>query len=195
MKRKSFIKIAAFFACVGILFIGGGYFYLSKSLSSADVKQESEPYSTTPQSCGIVFEVNRDKTFFYFDFQNESLLVLTTLPTVYEDEIYGYSVDFNVKCSLEVLSYLIDSVDGIDLVIGDEALRYTGVQAVTLLENGDVPKRDIIEAMFSKIAQNGFLKENFIYITQNCQTDITVIDCYYWADYMSAMCRNSKIIH
>lgn len=195
MKRKSLFKLLTVCVCTGIIFVALGYTYLSQSLKPAKVETESEPYSASvPQNCGIVFESEEEKTFFYLDFEDEALYVLLSLPSEWEDNIHGYSVDRSVKGDYSLVADLVDMVDGIDLKTDGEELRYTGVQSVDLLSQKTVTKREVISAMAEKIAKNGFSKDGFIYIVENSQTDITVPDCYYWSDHIKEMCRNIKII-
>ena len=195
MKRKSFLKISAFCVCLGMVFVGIGYIYLNQNMKPTKVETESEPYSApAPENCGIVFDIEDEKTFLYLDFEDKSLSVLMLVPEEYENSIHGYSLDYTVKGDLNFISAIVDMIDGIDLNLLGEELRYTGVQVADLFKNGELQKREIITAVCNKISQKGFLKENFIYIIENFETDITVPDCYYWSDYIGDMCQSTKII-
>ena len=52
-----------------------------------------------------------------------------------------------------------------------------------------------IKQIFSKIAQNGFSKKDFLYVIENSETNLTVPDCYYWSDSIEAVCKTVVIVN
>lgn len=194
MTVKRFKKIG--FMCLAVaLLVAVGYAYLSYNIKPVEIDSESEPYAPElPKNCGIVLEIETEKTFLYLDFSESKLNVLLNVPKNYEKTIHGYSADFTVKAESFLVSELIDRIGGIDLKLQDEHLRYTGVQIVELLENEDISKREVVTAIFNKIGKSGLTKSDFIFIIENCETNITIPDCYHWPNYIKTMCENLKIM-
>ena len=91
---------------------------------------------------------------------------------------------------------IVDAVGGIELEYGDEELFYTGVQVENILTSKIIDtdtRAEIIEKILSKIAKNGFFREDFLYLTENSETNLTVPDCYYWQDFISDVCKTVRI--
>jgi len=92
----------------------------------------------------------------------------------------------------------VDILGGIEMSDGEEVLRYTGVQISDMLSrnaDSDAISREIILKLVEKIEKTGFQNEDFLYIIENSNTDLTVPDCYYWPEYISAICGNVQIVN
>ena len=120
------------------LFVGGGYLYLQKSFKETENKVSSVPYSfSAPESKGIMLDVCGSLTFFYLDFEDERLTVIIPPETEYEEEIFGYPIDFTVKTDYGFVASAVDSADGINAEIyGSSGCgyfkpygRYLGIKA------------------------------------------------------------------
>jgi len=197
MKMKKKIKIfmgslAVFLVCC--LFFGGiGYFYIDSKI--ADVKNDTPSvpyYSEVPENAGVLFEIGQEQTFFFLDFYYKRLNIIFNAEESVEDgNILGYPIDHYIKADYSLLAEIIDIVGGIELDTEEASLRYTGVQITDLLTTStdyDKIERKIILKTIKKISENGFQKEDFLYIIENSETTLTVPVCYYWADYIKEIC-------
>lgn len=177
------------------VFVGAGYYYISANLQPTENKTESVPYSQeNPQNAGILLDISGDETYFYLDFESEKLFV--TLKPFEDAENYGYSVDYTATADYEVLSNVVDYVGGIDMSVDGAMLRCTGIQVCSIYESsakGDI-KREIIEKICDKIAENGVALDFFAGIIENAETDLSIPDCYFWDEKIQILCRNLQII-
>ena len=183
-----------------IIFIGSGYLYLSHELKPAEIGEESVPYyNSTPENAGVMFDICSDRVLFYMDFEKNNMRVIFDPKiTSIGANLYGYSVDYTISGNYDLLGYIIDVMGGIELESEEEILRYTGVQIADMLsKTADTNElsRKIISKLLEKIGEKGFGKENFLYIIENSETNLTVPDCYYWSDYMKSICRNATVIN
>ena len=158
------------------------------------------PYAPeAPEAKGVMFDICGDRTLAYMNFENNTLsIIFDDGNTTVGEKLYGYSVDFTVEGNYDLLAEIIDTSGGIELTFNDETLRYTGVQIADILSHTADRKairRDIILAILEKIKNTGFQKEDFLYIIENSKTNLTVPDCYYWADYIKEICGNVQMIN
>ncbi|MBQ3817178.1 MAG: hypothetical protein II802_02765, partial [Clostridia bacterium] len=111
---------------------------------------------------------------------------------------YGYKINYRVSSDISLLAGIIDLVDGIEIPIENEKLRYTGVQIADLVSTTvekQVLKREITTALFDKISEVGLQKSDFVYIIENSETDLTVPQCYYWDEKIREMAQNTVILN
>lgn len=173
-----------------------GYYYLFPSDKAVQTKEEKVPYSYLPENAGLMFDFSGKKTYIYLDFDKNSVSVIFT--DTDEDTIYGFPVDYTVEADYNLLGGIVDAVGGIDLAINNEPLTYTGVQIVQVLSTTPVAddlRSEIVSEILYKISQNGFLREDFLYIIENSNTNLTVPDCYYWQDSLKSLCKTVRIIN
>lgn len=195
---KLFFKTLIISLSCCALFVGTGYFYLDSKLNQPVKKEvEQELYAYSLQNKGVLFDISGDKTLFYLDFEEKSVTVIAS--EIYDDaeSVKGFPVDFTVEADYDLVSGIIDIVGGIELSIDGEKLIYTGVQVVEVFntaENSNELKEEIIRKVLHKISQNGFLRKDFLYITENSNTNLTVPDFYYWQDYVSEICKTVRIL-
>lgn len=175
--------------------MGAAYGYLKynfdKQIKDADQKDYTVPYVQTPESCGIVFVYpDNSATLVYLDFNEESIRLLdieafdSTRP-----EYYGYTADYTVHTSYELIEGIVDRVGGIEIEYQGEKMRYTGVQVIEMISYGKVDniKRQILLQIFDKISKNSFSKDDFVYIIENSESDLSFIDCINWLDHLKGM--------
>ncbi len=197
-KYKLFFKTVAISAACCILFIAIGYFYLDLKLNKpAKTEVKDVPYSYTPQNKGLLFDISGSKTLIYLNFEEKSVAVVMSGFSSEQESVYGYPIDYTVATDYNLLGGIIDTVGGIELEIGEEDLIYTGIQVVDFLTTtpeSNKLRREIIEKILYKIAQNGFLRQDFIYIIENSNTNLTVPDCYFWQDSISELCKTVRIL-
>ena len=202
LKRKTKYIFSLITVCflVCLIFVGSGYLYLNYELEPTEIKQESVPYYTAaPENAGVMFDICGDRTLCYMDFEKNTLsLIFDNADIKAGEKLYGYTVDYVVNGDYDLLGGIIDIIGGIELELENEVLRYTGVQITDVLSrtaNRETLRRKIIPEILKKTEENGFQKEDFLYIIENSDTNLTVPDCYYWSDYIKTLCRNAKIIN
>ena len=155
-------------------------------------------YSFTPDSAGVLFDISGNLVFTFLDFERESIsLVFCEENHSYEDEIYGYNVDYTITADHSLVGGIVDLLDGIELEENSEIFNFMGSQVVEKLTTttSSTEKRYIIKQIISKIAQKGFSKKDFLYIIENSETNLTVPDCYYWSDSLGAVCKTVVIVN
>ncbi len=196
---KLFLKTVIICAWCLAVFLGVGYYYLSKNLTRTEIETPNVPYYTqTPQNCGILFEVLGEETFVYLDFENSKITVSLYPEDIVEDTtaIYGYPLNFKINADVDFIAELVDYLEGIELNLENQTLRYTGVQVVDIIfaDRNFELKPQILKSICQKIAENGMEKDMFLYIVENCDTNLTVPDFYYWPEYIKNLCSNLHII-
>ncbi len=196
MYLKTFLICVLCFA----IFLSVGFVYItSKTKTEVQNNTSSVPYASLPQNAGVLFEVDNNYALFYLDFEKESISVICINEILQDEtEIYGYPIDYTVKADYNLISYIVDSVGGIDLSVSQELLTLTGVQVVELLTTADNEQelnRNILEKIIKKISQYGFLRQDLLYIIENSETNLTVPDCYYWSDNLQRLCKNLRVIN
>ena len=182
-----------------MFFIGVGYFYLEKSFSAPteNIAENVPYYQETPQNSGILFEIYGDKTFLYLDFQNSKIsAILYPYNNEDDDNIYGYTIDYKINTSLDFIGDLVDYLEGIDLTIDNETLRYTGVQVedIILEDKEKIHKPNILKAILQKVAKNGIGKDMLLHIVERSETNLTVPDFYLWPEYFKNISGNIQIV-
>jgi hypothetical protein len=194
---KQSIKLVLIFLAVFSAFVGFGYFYLNDNSEVTNNVTSSIPYKPEPpQNAGILLTINGDETFFYLDFFNEKITVSLKPEEPFNNEIYGYSFDYKIESDSSLISYVVDYVGGIDLKVENQDLRLTGEQ-VKALYDGNVSldfKKEIIEVLAGKFTQTFVGVEFFSDIINATQTDLKIIDCYFWDDYFNKVCNNLHFI-
>lgn len=204
MKRTTKVFFKTFFISFlsFVLFFGFGYFYLNtaKREQKAENKAQYVPYySTFPESNGVLVDIAGLKCFFYLDFK-ESILSVYFLSEneTFQNEIYGYSIDYNIEGNYNLIEGIIDIVGGIELEKSGEVLDCTGIQVKEMFyeiaECGNL-FREVTEKLIEKVSINGFTKSDFLYIIENSQTNLTVPDCYFWPEYIKELCKTVRYIN
>ncbi len=200
---KSIIKkVFIIFLCIS-LFLGLSYAYLyfnfNISTKAVDQKEDTVPYRNLPDNAGIAFILpDSSAVLMYLDFENNCINAVNIekydkTNTMY----YGYTADFTVELDYTLISEIVDRVGGVDIEINGEIMRYTGVHIIDLIstDSGDELKLQIIDDVFSRISKNNFSKDDFLYIIENSNSNLTVVDCVYWLDYMDEMFSNINFVN
>jgi len=184
-----------------IIFLAVGYAYLT-SITNTEVQNNdisSVPYSSVPENTGVLFDIAGSAALFYLDFEGETVSIIYGDNALeYDTEIYGYPIDYTVNADYSLITHIVDSIGGIDLLISGEQLTLTGVQVTELLTTTTESQelsRNITEKIIERISQNGFLRQDLLYIIENSETNLTVPDCYYWSDNLQRLCKNSRVIN
>jgi len=201
LKRKIKYTLNLITVCllVCIIFIGSGYLYLSRELKPAEKKEESVPYyQALPDNAGLLLDICGDRLLFYLNFEEKNIrIIFDSSETKAGDSLLGYPVNYVVNGDYNLLAGIIDCVGGVELHLGDETLRHTGVQVSDILSRTTHREdiiREIIPSFFKKIQKNGFQKSDFLYIIENSDTNLTVPECYNWSDYIKELSSDIRII-
>lgn len=195
-------RIFAGFVCLvaGAAFGFLGYLYINSQTTKPVENTESRvPYSSLPDNAGVMFCFYDEKIFTYLDFENEQISVIFANDAdVSSGYIYGYRIDYTVKANNSLAAGVIDLVGGVELNLGEETLRYTGVQVTDVISktvDSDEIKRQVITAFFKKSAELGLSRSDLVYIIENSETDLTVPKCYYWTDNIAKMAEKTVILN
>ncbi len=196
-KLKLFLKTFIICSVACAVFVGTGYLYLSKSIKQADNEVLNIPYrQTLSENKGILLVCNGENVFFYLDFIDNKLVVSLSPDKARNGEIYGYSHNYTLEGNDTLISNIIDCVGGVELLVEDGKLRYTGLQVVKLLKqsNSKELRRDIIKDTCKKIAEYGIGTDFFSTIVNKSKTDLKFSECYLWREYLPQLCENLNII-
>ena len=199
---KSILKKALIIFLSGAIFFGAAYAYLQHSFNEtakrAEQKDYTVPYERLPENCGIAFVFPEGSALLaYLDFEESSIKLLDLPDFQVQTEYFGYTADYTVQVSYELIGGIIDRIGGISIEYGGETLRYTGVQVVDLIADGSVKdlKKQIILQIFNGISKNNFSKDDFVYIIENSKSNLSIIDCIYWLDYIGDMCNRISFVN
>jgi hypothetical protein len=175
------------------IFLSIGYFYLNKSLVTANTEKKNVPYTQQiNENTGVLLNLGGEESFYFLDFENKRLSASLTPEEQTENEIYGYPVTFKINADTNLIALIIDYVGGVDLTLENETYRYTGLQVKDLIEttNSKDLRREVIKSICSKISENGIETDFFTKILENSDTDLKFTDCYFWAKEIDTLCQN-----
>ncbi len=175
----------------------------SEKLIGVNVKKENVPYfaeSELPKNTTLLFSFEDGYGLaLQLDFQNAFIdAVILEKATFVEAEKYGYFIEETVYCDYTFILDFIDVLDGIELNIFGEKLRYTGVQVCNILavNNKSIKtKREVLCAVFEKINKNGFSSEALSCIINNTKTSLSAPDCFGWTEHIAKMCGSYNIVN
>lgn len=183
--------------------IGSSYLYLEFSLNSAktDETESNIPYAEPlPDNTGLLFKLTNNSGYLIFlNFKDEFINIISISEIEEEKkEYYGYTVSYDFSINERFFANMIDRIGGIELYNGNETLRYTGIQIIEKIkenyENSEFIK-EVLRKYFQQISQVGFSKEDFVYIIENCETNLKVPNCYYWPPYISKIAQNIRFVN
>ena len=196
-KYKRLLLVFAVFAVSFSLFLGLGYISLNKDFSKASTEKEKVPYTQEkPQNAGILFNINGEETFFFLDFEECNITVALNPEKPIDNEIFGYSLDYKITANSDLLSEITDYLNGLELTILGEDYRYTGLQIKALIESDNTKrlKRKISDAVFKRISVSGVRTDFFGMIINNGETNLNLVDCYFWSEYLTELSKNLRYI-
>ena len=186
-----------------VIFFFGAYAYLdynlNKQTAEADQKDYTVPYENLPDNAGIAFLLpDSSAVIAYLDFENRCINVINIdAYDITNNLYYGYTIDFIVETDYQLIGGIVDRVGGVNIQLNGETLRYTGVQVIDLISvnSGANIKPQLITQIFKQISENDFSKDDFIYIIENSKSNLTVVDCIYWLDYIGEMRGNINFVN
>ncbi|MBR7071107.1 MAG: hypothetical protein IKI29_02965 [Clostridia bacterium] len=111
------------------------------------------------------------------------------------DSYCGYVPDFTVRTDYQFLANWIDRFGGINLTANDTETRYTGIQIVELFSEITASQNQLSEILTQhlyQIASFGMTGQDFVFLIENTETDLTVPDCFDWQNHLPGLCRNAS---
>ena len=201
--KNRFVAVMAFlFACAAtcMFLVTAGYLYLDRRMQKTGQNTSGIPYEfSLPENRSILLEIGASRTALFLDFEGETLYVADYKT----DEAilswpFGGAFDYTLRADLDLLSFLVDTVGGIPLCVGGETLRYTGSQVTEMLTEGIVPDPEpgntVKEALIRKIAQEGLQRKEMQKMIELSETELSVMDCALWEEYLPALFANAVFI-
>lgn len=203
LKSKGLFKKIFVVIFSAIVFFGVSYIYLDTAFNnkttSIDKKDYTVPYKNLPDNTGIALVLpDNSAVMLYFNFESCCINVVNIdAYDVTNDMYYGYVVDFTVDVDYQLIGGIVDSAGGVNIKINDQILRYTGVQVIDLISTGcdKTIKEQIITDIFNQISKNNFSKEVLLYIIENGNTNLSVVDYVNWLDYICEMFDNINFVN
>ena len=196
-KYKRLLLVFAVFAVSFSLFLGLGYVSLNEDFSKASTEKEKVPYTQEkPQNAGILFNINGEETFFFLNFEECNITVALNPEEPINNEIFGYSLDYKITANSDLMSEITDYLNGLELTILGEDYRYTGQQIKALIESDNTKRLryKIIDAIFNRIVSNGVATDFFSLIIKKSETNLNLVDCYFWSEYLTELSKNLRYI-
>ena len=196
-KYKRLLLVFAVFAVSFSLFLGLGYVSLNEDFSKASTEKEKVPYTQEkPQNAGILFNINGEETFFFLNFEECNITVALNPEEPINNEIFGYSLNYKITANSDLLSEITDYLNGLELTILGEDYRYTGQQIKALIESDNTKRLryKIIDAIFNRIVSNGVATDFFGLIIKKSETNLDLVDCYFWSEYLTELSKNLRYI-
>lgn len=196
-KIKRYINNALFFIFFGSVVFSAGYLYLDSTVGDIDVTKTEEKvpyYETLPQDTTVLLKICDDNILVNLCFSDKTIKLVLAEDFAHEQNtVYGYKIDYYLNSNFKTVGYLTDIAGGIEL----EGERYTGVQITDMLEYSVVTKdtkKQITEEIIMGIAENGFTKEDMLYIIENADTNLKFASAYTWIDYIGELCEFPVIV-
>lgn len=199
LKRKvrRYISNILFLIFFGSAVFSAGYLYLDSTITDIDVTKTEEKvqyYETLPQDTTVLFNICDDNILVNLCFSDKTLKVVSAEDfDENQNTVYGYNIDYYINCNYKIVGYLTDIAGGVEL----EGERYTGVQITEMLEYSGVTKETkklITEKIVQGISENGFNKDDMLYITENADTNLKFASAYIWIDYIKELCKYPIIV-
>ena len=199
LKRKirRYISNILFLIFFGPAVFSAGYLYLDSTITDIDVTKTEEKvqyYETLPQDTTVLFNICDDNILVNLCFSDKTLKVVSAEDfDENQNTVYGYNIDYYINCNYKTVGYLTDIAGGVEL----EGKRYTGVQITEMLEYSGVTKETkklITEKIIQGISENGFNKDDMLYITENADTNLKFASAYIWIDYIKELCKYPVIV-
>jgi len=183
--------------------IGSAYLYLELSLKTAeaDNPESNIPYvAPLPDSAGILLKLpDKSGYMLYLDFYGGCILAAQIENTDNSlSNYFGYPTSYTVEADYFVIEGLIDRIGGLEIYSDGEMLRHTGIQVIERVHSStdsNELKKELVLNFFEKISETGFTKEDFVFLIENSQTDLTVPDCYFWPPYLTDISKNIRFIN
>ncbi len=201
-KRKgvlaTFLSMAIFTLCC----IGTLWFSEQKNQQNIATEQKTDniPYKKAPENKNVCFVFwQNDALILALDFEEERIHAVFVDNYSSEQSTYlGYPCDYTVELDYLTVCNIIDRLGAIELETPEGDMRCTGVQVQQMLEQTEEPhelKKEIILKLFEQIYKKGFAKDDVLYIIENSVTNLSVVDCFYWHEYLPKMATRINFVN
>ncbi len=188
-QRLKIIFLCGVIAVCLSAFAGLGWIYLVNNKDAANTAESADkmPYSSVPGSVTVKYVFSdRSSALLYLEFSAGRLTAV-----IGADENAGY--DYELQPLSGTAAGFIDRLGGIEIMFDNKILRYTGSQTVKLLSENAVGKKEIMEAVFNRIASQGITRGQLTFLLQNSKTGLTIPLCYSWPEWLKDLCANADI--
>lgn len=200
---KSFlITLGVMLGCIVLFFAVAVGVLAPHTDSTGGDNSESVPYYNTdlPDSMGFLFNFyGGGGVFINFDFMSEKTAVILFDDNTDRSAVlqYGYTADKSIQADYTFLGEFIDLYGGLELQVSGSTQRYTGVQVTDLLAHSTDRelKRQVIDGILKKIEQNGFTKEQLLFIIENTETELNYPDGYILIDNILGPLKNIYFVN
>ena len=196
MRRQILLTVLAVMCCASI-FLGVSYLMLKSGAEPTKQNESAIPYTENEDAPkGLLFNFYEGGSVFVnFDTAQQTTMVILLPHDCDQTAVcdYGYTVFKRIKTDYAMLEGFIDRIGGIEL----QDMRYTGVQVTEQLKHSvdNDLRRNIISAVFEKLALNGLTSENLVFIIENSTTDFSFPDGYSLLSNIGALSKNINFIN
>lgn len=185
-------RVIIIFLCM-LTFATVSYLYLHniKTEEPSDAPNSLIPYSSFPKNAFLIFEFTNGSLIAELDFEKSFLLITNNFE---ERELLDNC--FTVKADDKLISGMIDRVGGIELFSDGQLMRFTGTQIIDMLKESQNSKSlslNVLDEYLKKLSVLNITRQDFVYIIENSDTDLSIPDCFYWHEYINVLCKNYNI--
>ncbi len=202
ISKSSVISVLATLAvCTGLLTLAG-ILLIPAELSSPEQSVHENisgvGYSDYPPSCGLLLTDQEDKgAFLYLDFENiVTHVYLFDENATEKAQNLSYLTHYTLNLPEDFTARLCDRLGGIEMTDenGEKALFFgTALTEFTKKGLTDEKILKISLSFFEKIANMGLSSEDFMFIIELADTDLTYSVCYDWIPHIREMFCNCII--
>lgn len=199
MKRKNIIALL-----LSIIISSATFFFCGLLLLPAEFVAESEPAPVDETVSGIeYYDLENRGVLFCLSDNSGLLLYLDFENCVLKIEIYNdhaaeqaeksrYKPSYKIMTDTEFLCRFCDRIGGIDLGEGSGKRRFFSASLrQKLTEKTDYATREEISiAFFEKIAKIGLSSEDFKFIIEETNTNLSYPACYKWIPRFKELAEN-----
>ncbi len=202
INRSAVISVLATLSvCTGLLTLAG-ILLIPAELSSPEQSVHENisgvGYADYPPSCGLLFTDEEDRgAFIYLDFEN-IVTQVHLFPENAEENAskLSYLTHYTLRLPENFSAQLCDRLGGIEMT-DDEGVKslFFGA-ALTQYEEKDLSADKMLKislAFFEKIANMGLSSEDFMFIIELADTELTYSVCYDWIPHIREMFCNCII--
>lgn len=152
-------------------------------------------YYDTPESCGLLFTEKGDSGgFLFLDFENITASVyLFPKGATEQAKKLPYNTDYTFFLPDDFLGRLCDRLGGIEMTDGQGEKLLFFSSAITDFYSGNTDfdkMQKISSAFFEKISKTGLSSEDFMFIIEEAETDISYTVCYDWIGRIEELLQN-----
>lgn len=203
MKRRNIISLLLTFIITSGVFLLVGILLLPSQIVTDDPSNTvDEPISNIdyydPENCSILcLYEDGSGSLIYLDFENTQCEI-----RIYNDhaeeqgEKSKYNVNYRMNITADFLCRLCDRIGGIQLNEGSGERRYfsTGLRKKLEEKTDSKGRSEICSAFFEKFAKIGLSSDDFMFIIEETESDLSFPVCYRWISHFKEMASNCIFI-